>query len=239
MEEKVLQELGLTENEARIYLCLLKKGTLNLTEIASKIPVHRVNIYDILKRLTEKGLVSSVIEGKSKFYSATEPDYFLKILRQKEDMFKKILPTLELNRNSSKEDYEVNVFQGKKGIQAILEDTLKQSKTIYVFGAQGNFAENLPIYFEQYNMKRRKSRAKMKIIHSEKLRGWRNKHPIEFADVKFISSFYDSPATTFIYSDKVAFILWMTPSIGISISSKELSKSYLTFFNILWNLSKK
>ena len=239
MEEKVLQELGLTENEAKVYLFLLENGPSNITEITNKTPIHRINVYDILKRLLEKGIVSFTIEGKKKFYSATDPDYFLKILKEKEILFKKILPTLESKKMMSKSKQETNTFQGKRGIKAILEDMLKQKKTIHVFGAQGNFAETLPIYFQQFNRRRQEDKIKIKIIHSEKVRKWRKKHPIEFADVKFISELYDSPSTTFIYGNKVAIIMWIVPPIGILIDSKELSKSYLNFFNILEDISKK
>ena len=239
MEEKTLQELGLTENEAKVYLFLLENGPSNITEITNKTPIHRINVYDILKRLLEKGLVSFTIEGKKKFYSATDPDYFLKILEEKENLFKKILPDLERKKKLAKGKYETKVFQGKKGIKAILEDMLKQKKTICVFGAQGNFAETLPIYFQQFNRRRKEDKIKIKIIHSEKVRKWRKKHPIEFADVKFISELYDSPSTTFIYGNKVAIIMWIVPPIGVLIDSKELSKSYFNFFNILWDISKK
>ncbi len=239
MEIQVLQELGLTENEAKIYLFLLEKGPSTITEIINKLPIHRVNVYDILKRLGEKGLVSYIIEGKHKYFAATDPSYFLKILKEKEDLFNKILPDLESKKNSSIHKHEIRVFQGKSGIKAIMEDMLKEKQTVYVFGAQGKYEETLPIYFQQFNKKREKEKIKLKVIYSEKLRELRKKNPVIFSDVKYIPRVYDSPSTTFIYADKVAIIMWINPPIGILIEGKELTKSYMNFWEILWRIAKK
>ncbi|MBS3136584.1 hypothetical protein J4401_06550 [Candidatus Woesearchaeota archaeon] len=239
MEEKILQELGLTGNEAKVYLHLLENGSLSITEITDKVPIHRVNTYDLLRRLLEKGLVSFRIEGKKKYYSATSPEYLLKTLEEKENMLREILPRLQEKQKSGMERHSVNVFQGKKGIKAILEDMLKQKGVISVYGAQGNFAVTLPLYYQQFNRRRTIEKIKMKIIHSEIIREWRRKNPIAFADVRFISRFYDSPSTTFIYGNKIAIVMWTVPPIGIMISSKEISRSYSNFFDILWGISSR
>ena len=239
MELEVLKDLGLTENEARVYLFLLEKGVSTATEMTAHLSIHRVNLYDLLKRLTEKGLVSSTQEGKSKKYSATDPEYLLKGLEEKEALLKKILPDLELKKNSSRTKQETKVFQGEKGIKAILEDTLKQKNKIYIFGAQGNFAHSLPTYFDHYNKKRKDAKIEIKIIHSEKMREWRRRNSLPFSKVRFISDVYDSPATTFIYGNKVAIIMWTNPLLGIVVDSSELTKSYLNFFTVLWKIAKK
>ena len=239
MEIQVLQEMGLTKNESKVYLFLLNEGSSTITEITNKLPIHRVNVYDILKRLKEKGLVSYTIEGKKKFYTATDPNYFLEILKKREDLFEKILPSLESKKKSVKEKHEARIFQGKNGIKAIMEDILKEKKTIYVFGAEGKYEEALPIYFKQFNKERQKRKIKFKIIYSKKIRELRKRQPIPYSDLKYIPKEYDSPSTTLIYGNKVAIIMWTEFPIGILIESKELNKSYMNFWEILWKIAKK
>ena len=77
--KSTLQEFGLTEKEASVYLMLIKSGSSTANEIASKTKVHRVNLYDILGRLQKKGLVSYVILGKRKHYEASEPKKILEL----------------------------------------------------------------------------------------------------------------------------------------------------------------
>jgi sugar-specific transcriptional regulator TrmB len=57
MEAKELQELGLSEGEAGIYLALLKHGKTNVMQLAKITGRHRTHIYDTIEKL--KGLFLS------------------------------------------------------------------------------------------------------------------------------------------------------------------------------------
>ena len=57
--------------------------------------------------------------------------------------------------------------------------------------------------------------------------------------MKFISEEYDFPSTIMIYVDKVVTIVWSEMPFGFMIKSKEVVKSNLNFFNILWKIAKK
>lgn len=239
MDEKIaLRGLGLTENEATVYLYILEYGSATISEIADKISIHRVNLYDLLKRLVEKGLVSYSIQGRSKIYIATDPSYLMKLLKEKESYLQQVLPQLELKKELSKPKNTVKVFQGRSGIKAIFEDMLKDKRTIHVYGAEGNFLSTMPIYFKQFHKRRVKEKIKIRIVRSEKVRRMRHKHPFSFSDVRFISKIYDSPSSTFIYGSKVAIIIWISTLIGILIESHEVSLSYNNFFKLLWDISK-
>ena len=57
--------------------------------------------------------------------------------------------------------------------------------------------------------------------------------------MRFNSNVYDTPATTWIYRDKIAIIVWSDQPIATLIRSKDIADSYRQFFNILWNSSKE
>ena len=63
MDINFLEKIGLTSNEASIYLTLLELGSSNINGIAEKLGSHRRTIYDCLIRLEQKGLTSHVIEN--------------------------------------------------------------------------------------------------------------------------------------------------------------------------------
>ena len=60
-ESALLTELGLTENQATVYLTLAKLGKATTTTIASISKVDRANLYRVISRLTELGLVEKII----------------------------------------------------------------------------------------------------------------------------------------------------------------------------------
>ena len=53
-ELEVLEEFGLTEAEAKIYLALLETGSTLAGLIIKKTALHRGTTYQILQRLKEK-----------------------------------------------------------------------------------------------------------------------------------------------------------------------------------------
>jgi len=54
-----LQTLGLTANQAQVYLTLARAGELKAGEVIKKTGLHRNLVYTALQELIEKKLVSS------------------------------------------------------------------------------------------------------------------------------------------------------------------------------------
>ena len=69
-----LQTLGLTEDEARTYLALLKIGGGNAIALSKEVGVKRTTIYPILKSLHEKGFASTYFNKTKRLYRAEKPD---------------------------------------------------------------------------------------------------------------------------------------------------------------------
>ncbi len=246
MDVKIaLKEAGLSGNEVKVYLALLELGSALAGEITKKSGVNRTNVYDTLDRLIEKGIVSYVIKANRKYFEATSPKRIIKYLDEewkKTEIKKKIissfLPELELKRRLSKEPQEATIYKGKKGIKSIAEDVLVQKKELLAFGAEGNFVKIFKHYAAQWHIRRCKLKIPIRIIYNEKIRKEKKSAGFKILKMRFIPEIYESPATTWIYGDKVAIVVWSDQPIGTLIRSKEVAKSYKTFFEILWNNSK-
>lgn len=73
---KKLEELGLSANEAEVYVSLLEKSPRTGYEIAKKCNLSRGNIYSTLGRLIEKGACQKTLDDK---YVAVDLQQFLKM----------------------------------------------------------------------------------------------------------------------------------------------------------------
>ncbi|MEM0030225.1 MAG: helix-turn-helix domain-containing protein [Candidatus Nitrosocaldus sp.] len=76
---RVLLDLGLTLNEAKVYVYLAKTGYRKAIEIAENIGIPRTETYQILNRLQSKGLVIATMEHPVR-YAAVEFDDLLKTM---------------------------------------------------------------------------------------------------------------------------------------------------------------
>lgn len=244
MQKQELMKIGLSNNEADIYLALLELGPSLVSKIVKKTRINRTHIYDRLEKLITKGLVSYVIKNNRKYFYGAEPNKLISYLEEKEEAIKKekqsiekILPDLIKIQPSRKEE-SVEVYEGREGIKTILEDIIRSKKDVLTYGSEGNFSSIIKIkfYFKNYLKKLEKSGIKMKVIFnyndSKKEFKW------NFVEVRYIPKEYKTPTETTIYGDKVAiFLLTEEPKV-ILIKSENIVESYTKYFNLLWKISK-
>jgi sugar-specific transcriptional regulator TrmB len=59
---RVLDELGLSTKEVKVYLHLSKSGPRKVSEISKNLGIHKVEVYRFLRNLESKGLAESTFE---------------------------------------------------------------------------------------------------------------------------------------------------------------------------------
>ena len=143
-ELDVLEELGLSEAESKVYLALIETGSTLAGAIIKKTGLHRGTTYQILQRLKEKGLVSSVIKGKKQYFEPASPERLMDVLKERQEKLQEIMPILKAKLEASKEKQEVTVYYGIKGIRSVLDkmlEELSQKGEYYDFGVSGLFKD--------------------------------------------------------------------------------------------------
>ncbi|MFC1887299.1 TrmB family transcriptional regulator [Candidatus Cloacimonadota bacterium] len=112
-----LVSVGLTENEAKVYCCLLRKQHFTATEISRCAKVNRSKIYQVLSGLVTKGLCIEKL-SKVRKYEAVDPKIaFEKLIDDQNSKISKLNSLSEAmapiykqkDRNSSPLDF-IQVF---------------------------------------------------------------------------------------------------------------------------------
>ena len=239
MDTQILQEIGLSNTEAKVYLALLELGSALAGAITKRSEVNRTNVYDALERLIEKGLVTYVISANRKVFEPVNPERLQQILKEKEKRLVSVMQKLQLKYKKIKAKEEATIFKGKKGIKSIFEDILKEKKDLFVYGAESRFADMFPAYQKHWNDRRAKSKIKVNMIYNENVRKRKIKEKLKLLEMKFLPKHYNFPSTIVIYGDKVVTIVWTELPFGFMIRSKDAAKSNMNFFDILWKASYK
>jgi len=78
-EQEILNKLGLTENESKVYLYLNKTGSKKAKEIAQNQKIPRTQTYHLLTALQNKGIVV-IISGRITKFVGIEFEKVLDIL---------------------------------------------------------------------------------------------------------------------------------------------------------------
>lgn len=133
----ILKSLGLIESEINTYLAALEGGPGTVLDLSKHTNLSRQATYMAIENLTRRGLMSSALRDKKRFYAAEHPERLLSYARRRETKLKdhireleRALPDLELRRGGEKPI--VRVLEGKEGIRAIIEETYKaRPKKLY------------------------------------------------------------------------------------------------------------
>jgi len=236
---ETLKRIGLSHNEAKVYLTLLKIGSSKAGRISKETNINRTTTYDALKSLLEKGLVSYVIKSSNKWFDAVNPKRLLESLKENEEELQRILPEMHALLKVPKERHNVTLFYGPKGIKSIFQDMIKTAEPISVLDSECYMPEKM-LYYTQYFVKqlnKKKIRVRHLVRESPEVRKtWEDESvsPSKFTEVKFASLKFKSNSVIDIYGDKVAIIIWSEPPEAVIIQNKSVSEIFRNYFELLW-----
>ncbi len=136
-----LKSLGLNEKQCKLYLYLLEKGGLTASQLARGLGEQRTNIYLITDELVNAGLVERDGSRPVALFKVTSPQNLqnLMLTRQKQlahnsSQMKNDLPDLLGLYHLHTAETGFAYFEGVKGYLAMLEDMVKSSQEVRVFG---------------------------------------------------------------------------------------------------------
>lgn len=123
-----LKHLGLSEKEAQVYLSALELGPAPVQDISHKAKVNRATTYVMIEALSARGLMSTFVKGKKRFYVPESPERLLSILRiqqkeleEKHDEFQKTLPMLLALFNAEGAKPQIRYLEGLEGLKTLRE----------------------------------------------------------------------------------------------------------------------
>ena len=242
-----LQKIGLTAGEIKVYSAVLQIGISSLNKIHEKTGIERRNIYDILNKLIEKGLISYTIEKGKQTFQSTHPNKIISYLEDKKRDVEKIeqeikphLDELIKQFNKSKSSVHAEVFRGNESMKALLKETLNYKEQYWIGGNSGVESTNLKIWFSHWMNERAKKKIWMYdlVDYGTFLEGYepdkKQKNKKDFYKYCQLPKNLSSPMVILIYGNKVAQILWGEQSFAFVLESEEIKESFMKYFNYFW-----
>ena len=133
--EPLLKQIGLTDNEIKIYLFLLKNSPSTKSPLVKATGISGSKVYEVLHRLSQKGLASITVENNIQHFSAASPDKIKDYLKRKreeitnaEQKINHILPSLLSLTNQPKQQAKVSIFTGWEGLATVYEEAFAHTK---------------------------------------------------------------------------------------------------------------
>ena len=242
-----LKELGLSEGQIAVYSAVLELGISTLNGIQEKTGIERRNIYDILNKLIEKGLVSYTLEKGKKTYQCTHLNKILEEIKQKQSNLKELenqIPNIKEFFTMNKPDIRSEVYRGLESMKSLLNESLEYDATYWIGGNSGVEKTPLDIWFKHWMQKRAEMKKPMYDLVSygtflEGLEPHKTKEhkKAHYHYCSLPKGFY-TPMVIIIFGNKVAQVLWHNQPFAFVIESPEIKESFMKYFNYFWKSHK-
>ena len=248
MNEKLLEEIGLTKGEITVYLTLLKLGETTTGKIIEEAQISSGKIYEILDKLIKKGLVSHIIKGKTRYFSSASPNRILdflhekeKELKYKEEEIKKELPALLKLQNLDKKKYETRLFKGLKGFETAIFEALQELTSkdeVLAMGIITTKGKQYNLLWQRWHKQRIKRKIKCMAIFSDTTTEYyKNFKKMQFTEVRVLEGV--TPTAVDVMGKRVLILTHGKEPSVLSINNEEIAQSFTTFFYNLWGISKE
>lgn len=254
-----LKNLGISDEEIRVYLSLLERGPSTTTQIAKNASIPKTTVYRLVEEMLKKNLVDKVVGARGMIIEASDPEQISLLLKKKEEKIlnlKQAIPsvidTLRSLQASPRHTTQVSYYEGKKGVQQLIWNSLKSKEPLRSFGYR-SLKEAVGIEFlvkwwdesglrgqshrmlanpETYKLKDAADEG-AKIKFAPKPEGFFRRRYFTKKELPILTE-------TFIYDDTFAIIQWKEDDVcGVEICNRTIADQEKFVFDKLWRMGKK
>lgn len=243
---KHLQELGLTNKEAQLYIWLVEhvQSTGYEASIALKLP--RGTTYTLFESLVGKGIVRSSIQNKKRVYTPESFSVWKKNLQEKLNKAGEMLPMLESLMKVKNQNVNVRVYKGLSGLQKSWDEVIEHFernsvKTCFAVSHGSEIYATMPRYFKKWVERRVANKTEVYLIYpmqdKESVENGEIREPL--AQYKFASGESLAFSGDVTLGGNMAAIFSFDENKelhAVVIESMEITKILSQWFRVMWGL---
>ncbi|MBA3724618.1 MAG: helix-turn-helix domain-containing protein [Candidatus Levybacteria bacterium] len=245
-----LKKLDFSETEAKLYITLLQKGSMTVSELAKKAKLNRTAAYGYINTLIDKGVIARS-KGDLNKIIANPPEHLHYLVEErvsaanvlKEQLFP-IVTTLNASFMQVQEnkDSDIHYYKGKNSVNAIYNDCLKSQAIRAYFDVKDleqTFPENKDKFNETITQNPKMIVYELIQKSPEAIAHIKNSLPATRHLFKFLPEDIKLTANDIlIYEGKVAIINIADKNnvTGVVIHNKSYFENSKQIFDLLWRL---
>lgn len=236
-----LKNLGLSDQEAGVYLALLKLGGAKASIIAKEVGIKRTTAYATLTQMAKKGFVNVYFRKSRRFYYAQKPTKIALLFKKKVENFSNIIPFLESLDKKQAQTFGLRFIETKRELEEFYVEILEEYKNreYSVIGNTKAWEGVEPEFFTQYRKNRAKVNIRTRLLltsDSEKLNPTDSKL---LRDYRFLPKKCQFKSTIDIFDDKILIVNPSLSSLAIVIAIPAMTDVFHTIFELLWSITPK
>ncbi len=241
MDTSILEDLGLTHAEIKVYVTLLELGSSTAGSILEKSQLQNSVVHRALNSLIQKSLINFINEGKRKVYQATNPEYFFDFIEDKKKRFEEILPDLKDKQKKQKTTETASIYKGIRGIKEVYSIMINSKGKEYNTFRGGPITAEVMGFTWWLNLHKRRIANKLpsRQIFDESVReGGKEISKNKLTKIKYVNKEFAQFQETVIVGDKVTIAVFSENPYAFLINDIHVAESYRKYFELLWKMAK-
>lgn len=241
MNLEIFKELGLTDSEIKIYVTLLELGQSSAGKILTKSKLQNSVVHRALNSLIEKSLISFILEGKRRLYSAVNPENFYDFIEEKKRKFTELLPELKKKQIKAKTKETAGVFKGIRGIKEVYNFMINQSGKEYLtYGGGKPCADKMGYtWWLNIHQKRIANKLKSRQVFDDSVKEeGKEIEKLKLTNIRYLPKEFEQFQETVIVGEYVAISVFSEEPYSFLIHDKHVAQGYTKHFELLWKQAK-
>lgn len=231
-----LQTLGLTEDEARTYLALLKFGGSNAIALSKEVGLKRTTIYPILKSLHEKGFASTYFHKSKRLYRAEKPDKVAGQYEKRLESFNSIIPELKTIEKQVISTVGLRFIETKQELENFYTGILVEykGKSYSAIGSATAWEGIDPEFFQKFRFDRANAKIKTRILLSaDSVKASPDGIKL-LRDVRVLPKNHTFKSTMDIFDNKILIVNPDQTALAVVIEVPSMVDIFKEMFEMLW-----
>ena len=236
-----MKKLGLTKNEVKIYLALLRAGKLRAGEVITETGLQRSVVYGGLEELAARELIGKSVSKGVALYTLNDPEVLVDEAERRKLLAEKVAD--ELKQKKQVREREVLVYEGEDIIKRICDKNLDapSGSEVYFLGpSKSGIQSTLEKYWQNYHKVRVARGIHCKILygHNTPPAIVENRHGMALCAAKYLPLSTEMPMWFNVCGDSVGIVVPSeNPPLAFLIKSAKTAEALKKYFEYLWNQS--
>ncbi len=234
-----LISLGLSENEAKVYLAALSLGPTTVLKIAQSAEIKRTTVYAVLEALKMQGLIVVEIKGFKQLYAAENPEKLEAIVEQRKNVLTKALPEFSALYNLRGGESTIKYYEGLAGIKSVYEGLLRDVRPKENYSIISHLEPWLnldPEFFMDFTRRRAKLNINIRLLCQDSPTAREHQKIQQNLNERVRILPPDTSLTTnlVVIPKKVVIHQLAPPIMAIVIENKSMVQMHQELFEIIW-----
>ncbi|MDO8556751.1 MAG: helix-turn-helix domain-containing protein [Nanoarchaeota archaeon] len=242
-ELESLLTMGLSEKEVAIYKDLLEHGDSQTGKICNRTKIPSSNIYPLLERLLEKGMITMRLINNIKVFQAANPKVFLTLFEEKELAIKQektalneAVQVLEKIKSKEQQGNDFKFFQGMNGIRSMYNEVMqawKKEDECLIITTSAAFERLEPFFVEIVHKHRLQNQVKMRLlITGDTKKQAKKRERMKLTEVRYKQM--KTQAECVLFQDKMIITGYGDKPYALMIQDRSTAETFKAYFEALW-----